>query len=110
MINMADETSVNEIRLKQLESRVAFLEKVIEKYQKKFEEYLINTSQVSSSSLKIVGDVRMNDIGEAIFVTGKDTYKYKGILKELGGKWEKTSKCWVFEKNLRETLIGAGIN
>lgn len=104
--------SVNEIRIKQLESRVAALETVVEQYQKKFDDFVTQTQiqiQTQTKVLQITGDVKMNEIGEAIFVSGKDTYKYKGILKQMGGKWESRAKCWVFEKESRNTLVAAGI-
>ena len=31
---------------------------------------------------------------KSIFLTGKNTYDYRIRIKELGGKWNKTSKSW----------------
>ena len=102
---MVNDETISEIRLKQLESRVAELEKTVEDYAKRFEEF----ATVKSVAPHINGDIKMNEIGDALFVTGKDTYKYKEILKEMGGKWERTAKCWVFHKDFKDTLISAGI-
>jgi|AntRauTorcE11897_2_1112592.scaffolds.fasta_scaffold20801_3 hypothetical protein len=100
---MSNET-ISEIRMKQLEFRVAELEKIVKDYSTRFENFA-KTSNAST----INGDIKMNEVGDAIFITGKDTYKYKEILKDMGGKWERTAKCWVFSKNLRDTLVTAGI-
>lgn len=101
--------SISEIRIKQLEGRVANLESIVEQYQKKFDEFVTKGTS-RSSPLQITGDVKMSEIGDAIFVSGKDTYKYKGIFKQMGGKWESRAKCWVFEKTSRSTLVAAGIH
>ena len=103
------EISISEIRIKQLEARVNALEATVIQYQKKFDEYIISRNSVNVPSLKIAGDVEMTEVGDALFVTGSDTYKFKGILKDMGGKWERTSKSWVFSRNSKDTLIAAGI-
>lgn len=102
--------SISEIRIKQLETRVNALEITVMQYKKKFDDFVTRQSSVQSSSIQITGDVKMNEIGEAIFVSGKDTYKFKGVLKNMGGKWEKTAKCWVFSKDNKDILVSAGIS
>lgn len=102
------DSSIDEIRLKQLEARISELERNVEEYAKRFQEFA-TVKKTFSISPQISGDIKMNEVGDAIFITGTDTYKYKELLKEMGGRWERTAKCWVYPKDLRNTLVSAGI-
>jgi hypothetical protein len=56
--------------------------------------YVIKENELATANEMAI---TIQDIGNKCLVTG-DTYQHKTILKEMGGKWNKDQKGWMFSE------------
>lgn len=70
--------------------------------EENFPETQDTTKGRVESSEQLVVDIH----GNGIKVTGKSTFKYRGLLKDAGGSWNGTLKGWVFPNSKTQEILG----
>lgn len=73
--------------------------------EKKVEKVSKSVSKLSINEKAPKYNLFLQTYKKGLILHGEDTVKIKENLKELGGKWNKTLKGWIFTKKDEEALI-----